>query len=105
LNGLKRYNDSNAVFNAAKKAGSKDKTMDIWISKNNHALKQCIQFGLVMALIIVSEEEQTPSNIDIIPKTLPYPVERMCPDRVFVNGTLKTTNGRVRLSALQSTRQ
>lgn len=38
LNGLKRYADSNECFLFAKKSGSKDKSMDIWISKNNREL-------------------------------------------------------------------
>jgi hypothetical protein len=38
LNGLKRFADSNAVFQLAKKAGSKDKAIDIWIAKNNAGL-------------------------------------------------------------------
>jgi len=104
LNGLKRYIDSNEAFDAAKNAGSKDKTMDIWISKNNHALKQCTQIRPNMALIIVSEEEQTTSNVDIIPNTLPYPDERMSLDRVFPNGKRNRTNERPPLSVLQPTK-
>jgi hypothetical protein len=38
LNGLKRFADSNAVFQLARKAGSKDKAIDIWIAKNNAGL-------------------------------------------------------------------
>lgn len=42
LNGLKRFADSNAVFQFARKAGSKDKSIDIWISKNNRELAKRI---------------------------------------------------------------
>jgi len=41
LNGLKRYADSNEVFKLAKKS-SKDKSIDIWMSKNNAALAKRI---------------------------------------------------------------
>jgi hypothetical protein len=34
LNGLKRYADSYEVFQLAKKAGSKEKSIDIWMTKN-----------------------------------------------------------------------
>lgn len=41
LNGLKRYADSNEIFKLAKKS-SKDKSIDIWMSKNNTALAKRI---------------------------------------------------------------
>lgn len=41
LNALKRYEDSNEIFMAAKKSGSKDKTIDIWISKNKREMAKC----------------------------------------------------------------
>jgi hypothetical protein len=44
LNGLKRFADSNVVFQFARKAGSKDKSIDIWISKNNRELAKRINW-------------------------------------------------------------
>jgi hypothetical protein len=38
LNGLKRYADSNNAFALAKKLGSKEKSIDIWKSKNDREL-------------------------------------------------------------------
>jgi hypothetical protein len=43
LNGLKRYAESNEALQLAKKAGSKDKTIDIWISKNTAAIAKGIR--------------------------------------------------------------
>jgi hypothetical protein len=73
LNALKRYSDSNEVFRAAKKAGSKDKAIDIWIAKNNRGLANCTYLNQKMfKLIVVVSEEEKRSSIDIIPKTLPH---------------------------------
>jgi len=48
LNGLKRYGDSNRAFALAKGHGSKEKSIDIWISKNNRELaKGKDDFGTV----------------------------------------------------------
>jgi hypothetical protein len=76
LNALKRYNDSNEILMAAKKAGSKDKSLDIWISKNTRELAKCIIHNGECGLTVVSEEEKK-SNIDVIPKSLHYSTESM----------------------------
>jgi hypothetical protein len=61
---------------AAKTAGSKDKSLDIWISKNTRELAKCITRKGERGLMVVSEEEKK-SSIDVIPKTLHYSTESM----------------------------
>jgi len=75
LNGLQRYADSNEVFQLAKKAGSKDKSIDIWINKNNGQLAKGKE-AIAHEVIVVSEEEKA-SNIDAVPKELHYSIERI----------------------------
>jgi hypothetical protein len=69
LNGLKRYADSNEVFQLAKKAESKEKSIDIWITKNTRELAKPTS-----PPIAVSEEKK--STVDVIPKGLAYSIER-----------------------------
>ena len=69
LNGLKRYADSNEIFKLAKKS-SKDKSIDIWMSKNNAALAKRILLERRFVTLVSEEEKQ--AKIDAIPKELPY---------------------------------
>jgi len=94
LNALKRYADSNEVFQLAKKAGSKDKSIDIWVNKNNRELAKGKE-PIVQEVIVVPEEEKT-SNIDAVPKELHYSTERIKSCIFFTNWQPKSLKRPIR---------
>ena len=62
LHGLKRFKESNAVFELVKQKGSKDKSIDIWIAKNNMELKKGSNQGIGSVPLAAKTPETSDSN-------------------------------------------